>query len=155
MVCQGYKAPDIIDPKLLDPKHALEQVEEETNTGNTDKITSLKRLLKTKVNRSGYEDGINQLYAECDILDYLQSTDPHEYLSGFNKFKIDATAREVLNGLKCPADLDDIVSDLKVCGRREYSELLKLRAMYNRSIERKEKEIKAANRAVMPAKEKT
>jgi AdoMet-dependent rRNA methyltransferase SPB1 len=24
MVCQGFKAPDIIDPKLLDPKYALE-----------------------------------------------------------------------------------------------------------------------------------
>lgn len=26
MVCQGYKAPDFIDPKLLDPKFALEDV---------------------------------------------------------------------------------------------------------------------------------
>ena len=58
MVCQGYKAPDIIDPKLLDPKFSLEQVEEETEeVGN--KITSLKKLLKEKKNKSGYEDGIN------------------------------------------------------------------------------------------------
>jgi len=27
LVCQGYKAPDTIDPKLLDPKYAFEEVE--------------------------------------------------------------------------------------------------------------------------------
>jgi len=155
MVCQGYKAPDIIDPKLLDPKHALEQVEEETNTTNTDRITSLKKLLKQKVNRGGYEDGVNQLYAECDIMDFLQSSDPHEYLSGFNKFLINDAAREVVNGLKGPADLDEIVADLKVCGRREFSDLLKLRHAYNLQIERKQREVNAAKRALIPVKEKT
>jgi len=29
LVCQGYKAPDTIDPKLLDPKYAFEEVENE------------------------------------------------------------------------------------------------------------------------------
>lgn len=47
MVCQGFKAPDFIDPKLLDPKFALEQVEDDNGT-STDKITSLKKLLTTK-----------------------------------------------------------------------------------------------------------
>lgn len=28
MVCQGFKAPDNIDPRLLDPKFALEEVED-------------------------------------------------------------------------------------------------------------------------------
>jgi AdoMet-dependent rRNA methyltransferase SPB1 len=31
MVCQGYKAPDFIDPKLLDPKFALEDVNIDQN----------------------------------------------------------------------------------------------------------------------------
>jgi len=58
MVCTGYKAPDSIDPKLLDPKYALEEVDEDP-AGNNDKITSLKKLLTQKKNRSGYanEDG--------------------------------------------------------------------------------------------------
>jgi AdoMet-dependent rRNA methyltransferase SPB1 len=29
VVCQGFKAPDTIDPKFLDPKYAFEEVEEE------------------------------------------------------------------------------------------------------------------------------
>ena len=56
MVCSGYKAPDTIDPRLLDPKFALEQVEEDNGGTSTDKITSLKKLLNTKRNRSGYAD---------------------------------------------------------------------------------------------------
>lgn len=31
MVCQGYKAPDSIDPRLLDPKYALEEVADDPN----------------------------------------------------------------------------------------------------------------------------
>lgn len=84
MVCQGFKAPDIIDPKLLDPKYALEQVEDENDQGG-DKVTSLKKLLTQKRNRSGYETETNILYTETDLTEFILSADPHEYLSGFNK----------------------------------------------------------------------
>lgn len=42
VVCLGYKAPDTIDPKLLDPKFAFEEVEE---LEEEKKVTSLKKLL--------------------------------------------------------------------------------------------------------------
>lgn len=155
MVCQGYKAPDVIDPKLLDPKYALEQVEEDATTATGDKATSLKKLLKQKVNRDGYQDGALQLYAECDIMDFLQSADPHEYLTNFNKFLIDESAQKVLSELKRPKDLEIMVQDLKVCGRREYAELLKLKHLYNMSIEKKKQEINQAKRDAMPVVEKT
>lgn len=73
MVCQGYKAPDIIDPKLLDPKFALEEVEDD-NTGTAEKITSLKKLLTNKKNRSGYADDTAQnMFNEVDLSEFLQS----------------------------------------------------------------------------------
>ena len=43
VVCLGYKAPDHIDPKLLDPKYAFEEVEEVEEDNN--KVTSLKKLI--------------------------------------------------------------------------------------------------------------
>ena len=55
VVCQGFKAPDVIDPKFLDPKYALEEVEEQEDS--TKQISSLKKLLENKVNRGGYDDG--------------------------------------------------------------------------------------------------
>jgi AdoMet-dependent rRNA methyltransferase SPB1 len=35
MVCQGYKAPDVIDPKFLDPKFALADCDDEDKEEET------------------------------------------------------------------------------------------------------------------------
>ena len=145
MVCQGYKAPDTIDPKLLDPKFALEEVEEDLGT-STDKITSLKKLLNTKkAHKEGYDKAINQttLFAECDFKEFLTSSDPHEYLGGYNKFTMSDETKQMLEGVKLPSDMDTICEDIRVCGRREYSELLRIRLKYIHKIESKNKEEKA------------
>jgi hypothetical protein len=100
----------------------------------------LKKLLTNKKNRSGYADDKEVLYAECDFVEFLNSADPHEYLSGFNKFNFDQQAEELIKDLKPPKDLKFICEDLKTCGRREFSELLKLRYKYNVENQRKMKE---------------
>jgi AdoMet-dependent rRNA methyltransferase SPB1 len=155
MVCQGYKAPDIIDPKLLDPKYALEEVEDDNN-GSTEKITSLKKLLTNKVNRGGYaDDATMNITNVVDLSEFLQSQDPHEYLSSFNKIRIDDEGRKMIKDLKPPTDLENMCEDLKCCGRRELSELLKLRYKYNVSIERARKSEKEAKKAAEGEKELT
>ena len=63
-------------------------------------------------------------------MDFLQSQDPHEYLSTMNKFRLDEAAKEAIKDLKPPKELKLICDDLKVCGRREFSDLLKLRYKY-------------------------
>jgi len=138
MVCQGYKAPDSIDPRLLDPKYALEEVEDDKDTTGNDRITSLKKLLTEKRNRSGYtlDEGKTQLFNHCDLLDFLQAEDPHEYLSTFHRFRLDAPAMELIKDLKPPKDLETICADIKVCGRREFSDMLKLRYKYKLELDR-------------------
>ena len=72
VVCQGYKDPDNIDPKLLDPKYALEEVENEQDGNN--QVSSLKKLLEKKVNRSGYKENVGgALYQETDLFEFLES----------------------------------------------------------------------------------
>ena len=83
VVCQGYKAPDDIDPKFLDPKFAFEEVEDEQEKEN---ITSLKKLLETKRNRGGYGDRTS-LYDETDLIEFLESQDPYTFLSTYNKVR--------------------------------------------------------------------
>ena len=92
MVCLGYKAPEYIDPKFLDPQYAFEDIDGVKGSGqqgedNSNKITSLKKLLdKRRVNRGGYDDEAtarNVLYVEADFIDFLESQDPFEYLTKF------------------------------------------------------------------------
>ena len=146
MICQGYKAPDVIDPRLLDPKFALEQVDEVEESA--EKITSLKKLLTVKKNRAGFADDAKQnLFTECDLEDFILSADPHSYLSGFNRFNITATSKEMIKDIKFTNDLEAICSDIKVCGRKEFSDLLKLKYNYGVKIGKAAKEEKDARRA--------
>lgn len=91
MVCMGFKAPDFIDPKFLDPKYAFQDIDGVVGNGEAGedasaKITSLKKLLdKKKVNKSGYDEDKMVLYDETTLFDFLESEDPYEYLTKFNK----------------------------------------------------------------------
>jgi hypothetical protein len=67
----------------LDPKFAFEEIEDEQDTQK--QISSLKKLLETKRNRSGYGDRTGQLYQETDLIDFLQCEDPYLFLSTYNK----------------------------------------------------------------------
>ena len=61
----------------------------------------------------------------------------------------------MIKDLKTPSDLEDMCKDLKCCGRRELSELLKLRYKYNVKIERARKSEKEAKKAAEGEKEMT
>jgi hypothetical protein len=63
-------------------------------------------------------------------------------LSTFNKFTLSAEAKEAIADLKPIKELEIICEDLKVCGRKEFSDLLKLRYNYNNRLEKAAKEEK-------------
>lgn len=80
MVCMGYKAPDYIDPKFLDPKYAFEDVDQAKGglDGNeadpASQINSLKALMKNKrPNRSGYDTTSALVHQVCDFSDFLEA----------------------------------------------------------------------------------
>ena len=76
-------------------------------------------------------------------------------MSGFNKFLITDEFKEALKDIRKPADLELICEDLKICGRKEFSDLLKMRHSYNVAIDKKIKEIEEAKKASVPVVEKT
>lgn len=91
MVCQGYKAPDYIDPKFLDPKYAFEDIDQKKGgiDGNeadpNNQINSLKALMqKKKPNRMGYDTSVTLMHKKCDFSDFLESADPYEFLTKFS-----------------------------------------------------------------------
>lgn len=100
-------------------------------------------MLTNKVNRDGYDKAKSfTLYAEITLSEFIKAADPHEYLSGYNKFNITPECRELLKNVKLPKDIDTMCEDLKICGRKEFSDLLKLRHRYIADIENRNKEEK-------------
>lgn len=114
-------------------------MEEEVDSSN--KISSLKKLLEVKRNRSGYSEKKGQtLYLETDFWEFLECADPYEYLSNYNKFKFDDKSKELFKTMAPPDETEENCKDLKVLGKRELHSLLKYRYKY---LMKKNKEKKA------------
>jgi len=96
MVCMGYKA-GVIDERLLDPKYVFEDISGVHGNGeNADanqQISSLKKLIDTKKKKAvGYEAADlekNVFFNTADIIDFLKSADPYEFLTKFNQVSND------------------------------------------------------------------
>ena len=139
VICQGYKNPSYIDPKLLDPKYALQQIDdEETMKNNT--INSIKAMFERKKNRSGYNT--DTLYIVKSFKDYIECSNPFKFLFETNKIKIQTEdCKKYLELVKKnPKDYELYFDDLQVLGRKEIEELIiwrnKIRTKLN--ISRKE-----------------
>ena len=69
VVCQGYKAPDKLDPKFLDPKYVFQEVEADA--------TTVKGLFtgseKGKPKAQGYEDGVTTLHKKRSVSDFVMN----------------------------------------------------------------------------------
>lgn len=82
VVCQGFKSLDI-DPKFLDLKYALKQVEDEEDM-KMNSIKSIKALLEATSNRhrSGYYDN---LFKTKEFFEFIETPNPFQLFYETNK----------------------------------------------------------------------
>lgn len=142
-VCLGYKKPDTIDPKFLDPKHVFEDIAAEEEDSSK-KINSLKKLLEGTRNRSGYNvDGSGAFYKEAKFSEFMKCRDPYKYLSTCHKMIIDDICKtEIFTVVKAPASLESILADIKVLGRSDLAILLKYRSKYQRQMDKRKAQLR-------------
>ncbi len=139
VVCLGYKAPSFIDQKLLDPKYALKQLEDEEEM-KMNTIKSIKSMFDQKTNRSGYT---GKLYNERSFKDYIECVNPYMYLNETNKIKISTDeCRRFLSVMKCPIDYQLYFEDIQILGKKEVQELIIWRNKIRMKVFKKEKEKK-------------
>lgn len=131
VVCQNYKAPDKIDPQLLELKCIFEEVNPEP-----EKQPSLLSN-KKRSHAQGYEEGDCSLFKTLPITEFIKSTKPLDVLSSVNQIvfddesylKLDVTTNEIQ--LCC--------KDIKVLGKAEVRMLLnwqeKLHNMESNDVE--------------------
>lgn len=124
VVCQGYKAPDKLDPKFLDPKHVFSEVE------GTKKTLTLKQLVQPgkksgKVAAEGYPEGDYTLFHKRPVSEFLQTNSHIELLSNTTElvFDDDTIANHPLTTL----EITECCKDLKVLGKQELRALLSWR----------------------------
>ena len=118
VVCQGYKAPDKIDPRFLDPKYVFEELDIEPKN----KIDLMKEPKKGKKEKAEGYEGVDvrkvfkssEYFAAESALDILQSATEIR-IDDERVKKHSATTSEVLECIK----------DIKVLGRKELKDVIK------------------------------
>lgn len=157
VVCQGYKAPTKIDPRLLDSKHLFKEVVEAPKKMGPDAL--LKDKFETQRHRTGYEDGISSSHKALPATAFILSDNPVPLLGVATSFVLDGEASEVV--LQEGADSEDVVgalgfaalaarirqskyttpeiksacADLQVLGRSDFKALLKWRLQIKKAVQ--------------------
>ena len=155
VICQGYKNPSYIDPKLLDPKYALKQIDDEDTLKNNT-INSLKAMFANKKSRAGYNT--DTLFIVKSFKDYIECSNPFKFLFETNKIKIETDdCKKYLNVVqKMPKDYLLYFDDLQVLGKKEMEELIiwrnKIRTKLN--LSRKENNLEKEEKKEEDKKEK-
>ncbi|CAL8471869.1 g11411 [Coccomyxa elongata] len=147
VVCQGYKAPGKIDPRLLDPKHLFKEVAEEPKKLGPDAL--LRQKVKQKRFREGYEDGLSTMHKATTAAAFIASEEPVEMLGNYSRFELEGSNSEApVEGVEDPvamavfvrfhpsttAEIRALCNDLQVLGRSEFKQLLKWRLAMKKAL---------------------
>lgn len=123
VVCQGFLAPDKIDPKFFDPKYVFSEVEDVEKKVNTKDIVNPEKIKK---NREGYEDDATDkgfLYKEAKASDFIMGKEHVKMLNECNSIIIDTP--RIGKHPKTTDEIKECLKDLKVLGMKELRALKK------------------------------
>lgn len=139
VVCQGFKAPKKIDPRLLDPAHVFKDIDLTKPIGDADgpEATSSK-LTPTAQNvfhpekkrraRDGYEEGDYTLFKAVPVMDLVTTRDPVKVLATASRLDFATSEEKSLRKLDVTTEgIKESMKDLKILGKSEFKKLLKWR----------------------------
>ncbi|CAG9336199.1 unnamed protein product [Blepharisma stoltei] len=129
VVCQKYKAPKSIDPKLLDSKYVFMESEDIIDKNN---IHSLRQLLPEAVKKHSIsvhlEKGLGQ-HRKAPLSEFVDCQNPYQFIADFNEFTINDEESKRYLELEAPESIFyDYIKDTKLLGRSELKNLLKWRS---------------------------
>ncbi|XP_022114377.2 pre-rRNA 2'-O-ribose RNA methyltransferase FTSJ3 [Pieris rapae] len=118
VVCQGYIAPDSIDPKLLDAKYVFEDLEIVKKTHNN--ILHPEKQKKAKA--EGYKENDYTTHHKVMLSEFLAKEDPIDLLQECSEIVIDD--EDVHNHPKTTKEIKECCKDIKVLGRKDVKAIL-------------------------------
>eukprot|EP00729_Bicosta_minor_P022218 gene22218-5646_t len=140
VVCQGFLAPDSIDPRMLDPKFVFAEVEFEGRTTDIFKPEVKRRQ------RNGYEEGNFGQHKTYPVEGYINSSDFLEVLGKYNALTFTEGSSHATHP-KTSAEIRALCSDLKLLGKKDFRVLIKWRKELLKTAEAEAAAIEAANPA--------
>jgi len=140
VVCQGYLAPQKIDPKFFDIKHALTQIESDQ------KKVAFRDFEKIKKKKAvGYEDNNGLLFKKASSQAFLETEEPLEFLASINKIELDPEhENNPLLAKDKKVDMTELkinMQDIKVLNVREIKDLLKWRTKLRTALGMEEEDM--------------
>ena len=90
VVCQGYKAPAKIDPRLLDAKYLFQEVMDPVKAAGPDAL--LKTKIKQRRFREGYEEGLSTSRKVISAAAFIAADNPVELLGQYTSLALDGDA---------------------------------------------------------------
>lgn len=136
VVCEGFKAPRVLDQKLLNPRYVFEQLETEQPAAPDFEW----RKKRGRRNREGYEEGNLILHKTASVSEFINTERPVALLATHNRldFEADEESRMYIDHPKTDQEVRILCDDLLVLGRMDFRRLLKWRVQmrrYKNSVE--------------------
>ncbi|XP_037530539.1 pre-rRNA 2'-O-ribose RNA methyltransferase FTSJ3 [Nematolebias whitei] len=131
VICQGFLAPDKIDNKFFDPKHAFKEVEVQAKT--------VKELIPVKKPKAeGYTDGDLTLFHSFTTTEFLKAENPVDFLGKASEITFNNPDLESHSATT--TEIKECCRDIKVLGRKELRLLLNWRTKLRKYLAKKLKE---------------
>ncbi|XP_041977883.1 pre-rRNA 2'-O-ribose RNA methyltransferase FTSJ3 [Aricia agestis] len=118
VVCQGYIAPDSIDPKLLDAKYVFEDLE----IVKKQRLNLLHPEKQKKPKAEGYKENDYTTYHKITTSELLEQEDPIDMLQGASEIVIDD--KEIETHARTTPEIKECCKDIKVLGRKDVKAIL-------------------------------
>ncbi|XP_059197219.1 pre-rRNA 2'-O-ribose RNA methyltransferase FTSJ3 [Centropristis striata] len=128
VICQGFLAPDKIDSKFFDPKHAFKEVEVQAKT-----VRDLIPVKKPKA--EGYNEGDLTLYHSFTVTSFLKADNAIDFLNKASAITFDDA--DLQSHPATSNEIKECCRDIKVLGRKELRLLLNWRSKLRRFLTKK------------------
>ena len=131
VVCRGYKAPQKLDPKFLDPRAVFEELPDQAPNAEAKIFHPEKR----KRYREGYDEDEYTFYREISAMAFVETQDPIQVLSATSRITWDDEASRRLRAKEVTTkEVVACTEDLKVLGKKEFRNLLKWRLVIREEL---------------------
>ncbi|XP_053623561.1 pre-rRNA 2'-O-ribose RNA methyltransferase FTSJ3 [Plodia interpunctella] len=118
VVCQGYVAPDSIDPKFLDPKYVFEDLEIVKKQHNN----LLHPEKQKKAKAEGYRENDYTTHHKVPLSEFMSKDDHIDLLQECSEIVLDD--KTILEHPKTSEEIKICCKDIKVLGRKDLKALL-------------------------------